>query len=144
MIEAVGVTYWPTYFAKLSASLKSRGQALIQSITIREDRFEDYSRNPDFINTMIFPGGKLLTNTAVRENAKAVGIASAKAFEFGLCYAETLRRWKVNFLEAHRNGNLPGLDDRFVNLWRFYLAYCEGAFSAGRINVAHFHLEKTS
>lgn len=145
MIEAVGQAYWPTYFNKLSNALKSKGRALIQSITIREDRFDEYTRTPDFINTMIFPGGMLLTNSAIHDNALASGIATAaRPFEFGLCYAETLRRWKTSFLSASQQGRLPSLDERFVNLWRFYLAYCEGAFNAQRINVGQFLLEKTS
>ncbi len=143
MIEAVGEKYWPVYFEKISSSLKSGGRALIQSITIRENRFEEYRQNPDFINTLIFPGGMLLTNTALVENAARSGMRSdSEVFEFGLCYAETLKRWRENFLTASCNELLPNLDRRFANLWRFYLSYCEGAFSAQRINVGHFTLEK--
>lgn len=143
MIEAVGRKYWPTYFEKLATSLHAGGRAMIQSITIRENRFDEYCRNPDFISTMIFPGGMLLTNKAIAENAEHAGLKSAAVpFEFGISYAETLRLWKENFLKAWENRSLPTVDERFVNLWRFYLAYCEGAFRAERINVGHFSLEK--
>jgi cyclopropane-fatty-acyl-phospholipid synthase len=143
MIEAVGHEFWSTYFEKVSSSLKSRGKAVIQSITITENRFEDYLRNPDFISTYIFPGGKLLTNTVIDKNAQAQGMACDKPFEFGLSYAETLRRWRGQFHYTFKNGNLKGFDDRFYRLWHFYLSYCEGAFLAKRINVAQFSLEKT-
>ncbi|MGE3609524.1 MAG: class I SAM-dependent methyltransferase [Bacteriovoracaceae bacterium] len=145
MIEAVGQQFWPVYFNKISSSLNQGGKALIQSITIRENRFDDYSKNPDFINTMIFPGGMLLTNQIISSEAKKAGMESIeKPFEFGLSYAETLQRWRDNFLKAIDSNLLPHLDDRFVNLWRFYLSYCEGAFNAERINVGHFLVEKTA
>ncbi len=143
MIEAVGEKYWPTYFGKVTDSLKSKGTALIQAITIKDKLFPEYRLNPDFINTMIFPGGMLLANNVVKTNAEKAGLnADSLPFEFGLCYAETLRRWKEGFLSARSQNLLPEVDDQFVNLWRFYLSYCEGAFMAERINVAHFVMEK--
>ena len=143
MIEAVGEKYWPTYFEKVASSLKSKGSALIQSITIKESLFKGYRENPDFINTMIFPGGMLLSNLAVKYNAEKAGLRPvADPFEFGLCYAETLRRWKARFLNAKSQNLLPQIDNKFSNLWRYYLSYCEGAFMSERINVAHFALEK--
>lgn len=144
MIEAVGENYWPVYFSKISDSLNSKGKALIQSITIKDSLFKDYRRNPNFINTMVFPGGMLLSNLNVENQARLAGLSSeSKPFEFGLSYAETLRRWKENFLVAHEENRFPNFDKKFVNLWRFYLSYCEGAFMAKRINVAHFSLQKS-
>lgn len=144
MIEAVGEKYWPVYFEKVAASLKSKGSALIQAITIKDSLFDDYRQNPDFINTMIFPGGMLLANNVVKRNAKSVGLRTEEQpYEFGHCYAETLRRWKDRFIKAEAENLLPQIDNRFTNLWRFYLSYCEGAFMAERINVAHFTLEKS-
>lgn len=142
MIEAVGRQYWPVYFDKIATSLQPGGKALIQSITIRENRFEDYCNNPDFISTMIFPGGMLLTNNSISKNAIRSGMKGAHPFEFGLCYARTLCRWRENFLKAWKDNLLPKLDSQFVNLWRFYLSYCEGAFTAERVNVGHYRLEK--
>ncbi len=143
MIEAVGEKYWPTYFGKVASSLKSKGSALIQAITIQDRLFSEYRANPDFINTMVFPGGMLLANKVVQEQAEKASLkADPQPFEFGLCYAETLRRWKDSFLSAQEQNLLPVVDEKFINLWRFYLAYCEGAFQAERINVAHFSLEK--
>lgn len=144
MIEAVGESYWPTYFSKIASSLNPKGKALIQSITIREDLFKDYRQNPDFINTMIFPGGMLLTNANVEKQASLAGLCSNEnPFEFGLCYAETLKRWRSTFLQAYDEKRLPQIDKKFLNLWRLYLSYCEGAFRAQRINVGHFSLEKS-
>lgn len=140
MIEAVGEKYWPTYFSKIKQSLKPNGKAMIQSITIREDRFEEYRNSTDFIKKYIFPGGMLLTNDAVKQQSSTVEMSTDKPFEFGLSYAETLKRWRNNFNQAVAARNLTQLDDRFIRLWNFYLSYCEGAFLAKRINVAHFEL----
>ena len=36
-----------------------------------------------------------------------------------------------------------GFDERFARLWEFYLAYCEGAFNAGSIDVIQFELRRS-
>jgi hypothetical protein len=42
------------------ANLKAGGRAALQYISMREEIFDNYARNPDFIQTYIFPGGMLL------------------------------------------------------------------------------------
>jgi len=56
MLEAVGEAYWSTYFESLRDRLRPGGAAVLQVITINNDRFEDYRRSPDFIQKYIFPG----------------------------------------------------------------------------------------
>jgi cyclopropane-fatty-acyl-phospholipid synthase len=34
------------------------------------------------------------------------------------------------------------LDDRFMRIWEFYLAYCEAGFRTGDIDVVQFTLSK--
>jgi cyclopropane-fatty-acyl-phospholipid synthase len=85
----------------------------------------------------------LLTNANVEKQASQAGLSSGESpFEFGLCYAETLKRWRSTFLQAYNEKRLPQIDKKFLNLWRLYLSYCEGAFMAQRINVGHFSLVK--
>src|SRR4051812_44019765 len=57
MFEAVGEPHWPRYFDMVRERLARGGAAALQIITIAEERFEEYSRNPDFIQRYIFPGG---------------------------------------------------------------------------------------
>jgi cyclopropane-fatty-acyl-phospholipid synthase len=59
MFEAVGESYWGTYFSTLRDRLKSGGTAGLQIITVADRFFEDYRRNIDFIRRFIFPGGML-------------------------------------------------------------------------------------
>jgi cyclopropane-fatty-acyl-phospholipid synthase len=35
-----------------------------------------------------------------------------------------------------------GFDERFIRLWEFYLAYCEGGFRERSITVAHLLFAK--
>ncbi len=142
MIEAVGEKYWGTFFGKVGSSLKNRGGALIQGITIREDLFYSYRKSTDFIQQHVFPGGMLLTNRVFREQGRKHGMNLANSFEFGLDYAETLKIWRQNFNKALPHVSAMGFDETFVRLWNLYLSYCEGAFRAGRISVGQFLLER--
>ena len=64
---------------------------------------------------------------------------------FSLDYAETLKAWRANFDRACAEGRLPaGFDERFCNLWRFYLMYCEGGFRGGGIVVSQVTLVKAA
>ena len=56
-------------------------------------------------------------------------------------YAETLRRWRADFLAPRAPGAELGFDLRFVRLWEFYLAYCEAAFDTGSTDVVQFTLQ---
>ena len=61
MFEAVGEQYWPSYFSKVSEVLKPGGRAGIQLISIREDLFDAYAANADFIQTVDWHPGFQLT-----------------------------------------------------------------------------------
>ena len=67
MFEAVGEKFWPGYFDRLNACLKPGGRAGLQIITIHEDAYENYRRNPDFIQRYVFPGGMLPTFEILEE-----------------------------------------------------------------------------
>ena len=59
MIEAVGHEFLPTYFEICADLLRPHGAALIQAITIPDERYDRYRRSVDFIQKYIFPGGLL-------------------------------------------------------------------------------------
>ncbi len=138
MIEAVGEQYWDTFFGKVGSSLKTKGQAMIQGITIREDLFYSYRKSTDFIQQYVFPGGMLLTNNVFEEKSKGLGMKLDDVHEFGLDYADTLKIWRENFNRARPQVLQMGFDEKFIRLWGLYLSYCEGAFRAKRINVGQF------
>jgi cyclopropane-fatty-acyl-phospholipid synthase len=61
---------------------------------------------------------------------------------FGGDYAETLRRWRTQFLASDGPLRQLGFDTRFMRIWEFYLAYCEAAFATGNTSVVQFTLHK--
>jgi cyclopropane-fatty-acyl-phospholipid synthase len=143
MVEAVGQAYWPAYLDLIARSLKPGGRAAIQYIAIDDAIFDGYAASVDFIQACVFPGGMLLSEKRFRALAQERGLKWEDPKHFPLHYAETLRRWRVRFDDAVESGRLPeGFDQRFVDLWRYYLMYCEGGFRGGGITVGQVTLVK--
>lgn len=143
MVEALGREYWPVFLDCVARSLKPGGRAALQFITMRDDLFDRYAASADFIQVYIFPGGLLIRASEFRRLAEQRGLAWRDEEAFGGDYAETLRLWRERFGDALRQGRLPaGFDDRFCNLWRYYLMYCEGGFRGGGIDVRQVTLVK--
>ena len=142
MFEAVGRAYWPSFFETLKAQLKPGGKACVQSITIHDDLFERYVKSTDFIQQYIFPGGLLPSPGAFREAAAQAGLKVVNELDFGLDYAETLRRWRERFLASDGAVRQLGFDTRFMRIWEFYLGYCEAAFATRNTSVMQFTLQR--
>jgi cyclopropane-fatty-acyl-phospholipid synthase len=144
MFEAVGERYWPTYFRAVHDRLKPNGRAVIQAITIDDEAFPRYRATSDFIREYIFPGGMLAPVSRFVADAKNAGLSAGQPYRFGQDYAETLKRWHdavnqhVNEIKQH------GFDDKFLQLWRFYLCYCEVGFRTRRTDVMQIELTRTS
>lgn len=139
MVEAVGERYWPTYLDMIERTLKPGGRAAIQFISIADDIFLPYRESADFIQAYIFPGGMLLSKSRFRVLAEARGLGWHDEHCFGSDYADTLKAWLQRFDAAA----LPaGFDAAFVDLWRYYLMYCEGGFRGGGIDVTQVTLIK--
>jgi len=142
MFEAVGREYWDGYFQTVAAKLKPGGRACIQTITIRDDLFERYSRSSDFIQQYIFPGGMLPSPSQFRAHAAKAGLRVVNELAFGQDYARTLHQWREAFLRQEGPVRELGFDTRFMRLWEFYLAYCEAAFAAANTDVMQFTLQR--
>jgi cyclopropane-fatty-acyl-phospholipid synthase len=142
MFEAVGEKYWPAYFGKIAEVLKPGGKAALQIITIRDDLFDVYRKRADFIQRYIFPGGMLPSVTRLREETARAGLAWRRLEAFGINYAETLAEWSRRFLSKWDEIRPLGFDEKFRQLWRFYLSYCEAGFRSGRTNVVQLALTK--
>jgi cyclopropane-fatty-acyl-phospholipid synthase len=140
MLEAVGEPYWSTYFKKLRGSLRPGGIAVLQVITIDEDRFERYRRRPDFIQKYIFPGGMLPTKPIIERQASQVGLKVVARQFFGDSYARTLERWHARFQDSWPTIKALGFDERFRRMWRYYLAYCQVGFETRALDVCFFKI----
>jgi cyclopropane-fatty-acyl-phospholipid synthase len=136
MVEALGREYWPTFMDCLARTLKPGGRAAIQYISMRDDLFEAYAASADFIQAYVFPGGLLIRTSEFRRLAEQRGLRWTDQVDFGQDYAETLKLWRAQFDRAVSEDRLPaGFDRGFVELWRYYLMYCEGGFRGGGIDV---------
>ena len=142
MIEAVGQEYWPTYFQAISKLLKPGGKACVQSIVIDDALFDRYVKSTDFIQQYIFPGGCLPSPTEFRRQAERAGLKVIDELKFGPDYAETLRRWRHDFMAQESQVLTLGFDNKFLRTWEFYLAYCEAAFDEANTDVIQFTLQK--
>lgn len=138
MFEAVGEAYWDSYFQKLRHCLKPGGKAVIQSITIDEQYFERYRSSTDFIQQYIFPGGMLPSAERLIALASSHGLKLYNRLSFGSDYAWTLARWHERFIEVDKQLRELGYDERFIRMWRFYLAYCEAGFAEAATDVMQF------
>lgn len=137
MIEAVGHRYLPEYFRCCAALLKDDGLMLLQSITIRDQRYEQARRSVDFIQRYIFPGGALPSLSVLLQTASTQTPLNLLHLEdFGEHYARTLRHWHDNFRQSRQALLELGYDETFQRLWEFYLCYCEGGFQERAIGVA--------
>jgi cyclopropane-fatty-acyl-phospholipid synthase len=135
MFEAVGQAYWPVYFDTISRMLKSGGRAVIQSITIDHDAFQSYRDQPDFIQRYIFPGGMLPSMPMLQSPVAQAGLEFVAENGYASDYARTLQEWRARFLAAWPSLAGDKFDNRFKRMWELYLAYCEGGFRAGMIDV---------
>jgi cyclopropane-fatty-acyl-phospholipid synthase len=142
MLEAVGVAYWPAYFNQLRSSLRSGGIGVLQVITISEERFESYRREPDFIQKYIFPGGMLPTTKILEREIAAAGLRLISSEHFGESYARTLEEWQRRFIRVWPALKQLGFDDRFKRTWEYYLAYCQAGFEAGNVNVGLYKVRR--
>ncbi|HET9397811.1 MAG TPA: cyclopropane-fatty-acyl-phospholipid synthase family protein [Sphingomicrobium sp.] len=142
MVEAVGQRWWPAYLDCIARNLKPGSRAALQFISIRHELFNGYSRNADFIQAYIFPGGMLIDEPQFEMLARQRGLSWELRDGFGLDYAETLYRWRERYDQALEEGRLKGFSQRFHDLWRYYLMYCEGGFRGRGIDVAQVTMAK--
>ena len=143
MFEAVGMDFWAVYFNKLSSLLKPDGKAALQVITIDDAEFDSYLATPDFIQKYIFPGGMLPSMQRLDNPISNAGMKLAKTNDYGLHYAKTLSYWREEFLNKWPIiQEKQGFDKRFKNMWELYLAYCEGGFKSGMIDVKQMLLTR--
>ena len=141
MIEAVGEAYWPVYFDTLRARLTPGGKAVLQVITMGEDRFDSYRADTDFIQYFVFPGGMLPATSVIASEARRAGLSLHNAETFAEGYADTLAEWRRRFTARWDEIAALGFDERFRRLWHYYLCYCEAGFRTRTTDVALYVLQ---
>jgi cyclopropane-fatty-acyl-phospholipid synthase len=140
MIEAVGQNYWPTYFATLKARLAAHGSAMIQAITVPDAHFDTYQRNSDYIRHYTFPGGMLLSNAVIADQARQAGLVVKDSHAFGKDYARTCSVWNERLDQQADRIRMYGYDESFLRNWRYYLGTCAASFAVGQTEVVQVEL----
>ncbi len=136
MIEAVDWRDYPQYFATIDRCLERDGLVALQAICVPDRRYERAKNTEDFIRRFVFPGGFLPSLGAIgKAVASHTRLQIIDVEDLSAHYAETLRQWRLRFDERLDEVRELGLDDRFIRLWRFYLAYCEAGFAERHCTV---------
>ena len=143
MIEAVGHAFYDTYFGKVGQLLKPHGLALIQAITIVDQRYASALKSVDFIQRYIFPGSCIPSNTAMLSSiTRASDLRLLHLEDIGPHYATTLRLWRETFFANLSHVKDLGYTEEFIRMWDFYLSYCEGGFEERALGDVHLLLAK--
>ncbi len=142
MIEAVGLRYWPSYFAALDRLLVPGGRVGLQAITMEHDRMLATRRTYTWIHKYIFPGGLIPSVTAIEDILDGGRLRIVDRNDFGPHYAETLRLWRDRFTARADEVRALGFDEVFLAMWKFYLSYSEAGFRSGYLDVCQLTLVK--
>tara|TARA_B110000091_G_scaffold99932_1_gene108745 strand:- start:1309 stop:2538 length:1230 start_codon:yes stop_codon:yes gene_type:complete len=144
MFEAVGEANWDTYFQTIHDRLAPGGTAVLQIITIENDRFHSYRKSVDFIQRYIFPGGFLPSPESFQAALDRNNFTLEKTHFFGASYAHTCALWNKQFQHAWPQVEAMGYSTSFKRMWEYYLSYCEAGFKTGCIDVGLFKIKKTA
>ena len=143
MLEAVGYQYYETYFKVCASLLKPQGLAVIQTITITDQRYEKAKRSVDFIQRYIFPGSCIPSITALQNSmTQSSDLKIYSIHDIGTHYARTLALWRERLFKNLKDIKALGFDDAFIRMWHFYFSYCEGGFEEKVISDIHLKLVK--
>ena len=143
MIEAVGWQYFNEYFRRCQELLRPGGLFFLQAIAIEDTAFEAEKAGRSFANELIFPGGCLPSEEAIRRSLAEVGEMQVSWIDdISDSYALTLAHWRRRFAASEERLEQMGYDRRFRRLWDFWLAFSEAGFREGRIRDLQLLIEK--
>lgn len=150
MVEHVGLSHLPVYFASVFRALKAGGLFMNHGIvslrearpkTIRDKIFAKFWRADAFIDTYVFPDGKLTASADVIAAAEATGFEVRDVESLREHYAMTLRHW-VKSLEDRSRDAIAIVGNHTYRVWRLYMGASANAFATAGINVIQTLLAK--
>lgn len=150
MVEHVGASHLPAYFASAFRALKPGGLFMNHGIVslslprprpLREKVFRKLWRVDAFIDTYVFPDAKLTAAHDVIAAAEGAGFEVRDVESLREHYAMTLRHW-VRTLEEKRDDATALVGNHHFRIWRLYMAASASAFAKAAINVIQTLLAK--
>ena len=139
MFEHVGLPNFDTYFQTVRDRLTPDGIALIHTIGTTDPPL---ARNA-WLTKYIFPGGYVPSLSEMSASVERQRLWVTDIEFLWMHYAETLRHWYERF-DANADKVTDLYDNRFVRMWRFYLAACEQTFRHRRQTVFQFQLTRSA
>ncbi|MEO8910769.1 MAG: cyclopropane-fatty-acyl-phospholipid synthase family protein [Gemmatimonadaceae bacterium] len=150
MVEHVGLSHLPVYFASAYRALKPGGLFMNHGIvsmnearprSVGERVFRKFWRADAFIDKYVFPDGKLTAASDVVSAAEAVGFELRDVESLREHYAMTLRHW-VRTLEEKRDDATAIVGNHTYRVWRLYMSASANAFAKASINILQTVLAK--
>jgi cyclopropane-fatty-acyl-phospholipid synthase len=129
MLEHVGPKNYPTLGGIVQRCLGGRGRGLIHTI----GRNAPALLQP-WIEKRIFPGGHPPALSEMASIFEPWDLSILDVENLRLHYAQTLRHWLVLFEGASERVRSM-FDERFVRMWRLYLAGSIAAFTTGSLQL---------
>ncbi len=145
MFEAVGLEFYDAFFAACDRLLTPDGAMVMQTITMNEQRWDNYRKQSDWIQRRIFPGSELASMLEILKSLKrATRLTMFNVEDIGQHYALTLAEWRRRFHESIEEVRALGFDEPFCRMWDYYLAFCEAAFRERHISDVQLMLTKNN
>jgi cyclopropane-fatty-acyl-phospholipid synthase len=150
MIEHVGASHLAVYFDSAFRALKPGGLFMNHGIVslseprprpVKEKIFRKFWRADAFIDTYVFPDGKLTAAHDVIAAAEGVGFEVRDVESLREHYAMTLRHW-VRTLEEKSEDATALVGPHHFRIWRLYMAASANAFTKANINIIQTLLAK--
>ena len=129
MLEHVGVENYRELGRVAKGVLGGNGRGLIHTI----GRNYPAGLHP-WIEQRIFPGAEPPSLAQMMEIFEPVNLSVLDVENLRLHYARTLRDW-LNLFEQNVDKVRSMFDEKFVRMWRLYLAGSEAAFTTGTLQL---------
>jgi cyclopropane-fatty-acyl-phospholipid synthase len=150
MIEHVGLSHLAVYFESAYRALKPKGLFLNHGIVSLEAArpkgiggklWDLVWKSGSFIDTYVFPDGRLTAAADVIAAAELSGFEVRDVESLREHYAMTLRHW-VRSLEEESDAAKAIVGDHTYRVWRLYMSGSARAFATAAINIIQTLLSK--
>jgi cyclopropane-fatty-acyl-phospholipid synthase len=129
MFEHVGKANMKNFLENVRTVLRPDGLLLLHTIgkTVEEP-------TNNWIRKYIFPGCYLPDLGSILRNCTSLGLSFVDCENMRVHYSKTLDYWAERF-ENNEARIRSMFDDRFIRMWRFYLAGCSAGFRMGKMHL---------
>lgn len=126
MFEHVGQPQFEAFFEACAKLLSEDGTMLLHTI----GRMGSIGKTDAFTRKYIFPGGYIPALSETVAASEKYRLIATDVEMWRLHYGRTIRCWYANCMQ-HRDAIVAMYDQRFFNMWTFYLAGAATVFEFG-------------